>query len=42
MVQKVLSGSMSVEELLSELAISYNNSLEKEHILSLIYATKTL
>ena len=42
MVQRVLSGSMSVEKLLSELAISYNNSLEKEHILSLIDATKTL
>lgn len=41
MVQKVLSGSMSVEKLLSELAISYNNSLEKEHILSLIDAIKT-
>ena len=41
MVQKVFSGSMSVETLLNELAISYNNSLEKEHILSLIDATKT-
>lgn len=41
MVQKVFSGALSVELLLEELRITYDNSLEKEHVLSLIDGTKT-
>lgn len=41
MIQKVFSGALSVETLLEELEITYDNSLDKEHILSLIDGIKT-
>ena len=41
MIQKVFSGSMSLEDMLKELGITYHNSLEERHVLALIDGTKT-
>ncbi len=41
MIQKVFSGSMQLEDMLKELGITYHNSLEERHVLSLIDGTKT-
>ena len=37
MIQKVISGIKSLEEVLEELDVTYENSLEPEHIATLIY-----
>lgn len=41
MIQKVFSGSLQLEDMLKELGITYHNSLDESHILSLINGTKT-
>ncbi len=41
MLQKVISGFKSLEDVLEELGITYNNSLDERHISSLINGTKT-
>ena len=41
LIQKVFSGSLSLENMLEELGITYDNSLEECHVLSLINGTKT-
>lgn len=41
LVQKVFSGIKSLEDILDELGITYENSLEAEHIANLIYRKNT-
>lgn len=41
MIQKVFSGTLSLEDMLKDLGITYHNSLEERHVLSLINGTKT-
>ena len=40
MIQKVFSGASSLEHMLKELGITYENSLDKSHVLSLIGVNK--